>query len=196
MTPPAPLAPARPWPRRHLLRRAAGLALGAAGLGLAPLAQAQGVELAVLKATRNDSGLSLDYSARLTLSASVEDALQRGVPMYFTAQATLLRYRWYWRDERVARVGRSWRVVFQPLTNSWRVSLGGLSQVYPSLADALGSLLRVRGWHVADADKLEPGERYQLLFVFRLDENQLPLPMQIDVGSDYQLGIERTLRID
>lgn len=180
-------------------RRGWLLAVALAGLplGLLPsTAAAQGVELSGLKVVRADGELALEYSARLTLNPTVEEALQRGVPMYFTAQASLLRNRWYWRDERVAKVARTWRVTYQPLTASWRVSLGGLSQQYGSLSAALAPLSRVSGWKLLDVDKLESGERYYVEFSFRLDQSQLPLPMQIDVGADYKLGAERTVRVD
>ena len=111
--------------RRQLLRLGAGLLVGvalAAALGGLPQAQAQGAELATLQATRADGALSLEFNTRVTLPRAVEDALQRGVPIYFVAQATLQRSRWYWRDERIARVSRTWRVAYQPLTASWRLS--------------------------------------------------------------------------
>lgn len=186
-----------PLPARGACRR--GWLLGAAALALqlgSAQAAAQGVELSNLKVARADGEVALEYSARLTLSPTVEEALQRGVPMYFTAQATLFRNRWYWRDERVAKVARTWRITYQPLTATWRVSLGGLSQPYPSLSAALVPLSRVSGWKLIDADKLEAGERYYVEFVFRLEQNQLPLPMQIDIGADYTLGVERTVRVD
>ena len=167
-----------------------------AALCLLPPARAQGVELSSLQALRADNALTLDYHARLTLTPAVEDALKRGVPLYFVAQATVYRGRWYWRDERVARVSRSWRLSYQPLTSSWRVSLGGLSQNFPSLAEALAPLTRVSGWRLVDAERLEPGERYYLDFSFQLDKSQLPQPMQIDLGTDWKLGIERSLRIE
>lgn len=159
-------------------------------------AHGQGIELRTLELHKTEAELTLEYSARLTLSPAVDEALQRGVPMYFVAQATLWRSRWYWRDERVAQVRRTWRVAYQPLTNGWRVSLGSLSQPYPSLVEALASISRVSGWQVAESAKLAPGERHYVEFSLRLDNKQLPLPMQIDVGSDYQLGVERTLRVD
>lgn len=165
-------------------------------LGASPALHAQGVELAALRVKRADNELALDYQARLTLSPPVEEALHRGVPLYFTAQATTYRNRWYWRDERVARVNRTWRVAYQPLTAQWRVSLGGLSQVYGTLSEALAPLSRVSGWHIADGDKLEAGERYYVDFIFRLDSSQLPPPMQVDIGSDWKLGIERTVKVD
>ncbi len=163
---------------------------------LAAGARAQGVEFTTIELSRADGGLTLDYSGRLSLSRAVEDALQRGVPVYFSAQAIVLRSRWYWRDERVARITRSWRLSYQPLTASWRVSLGGLSQSYPTLAEALAPISRVSGWRLLEADKLEPGERYYVEFSFQLDNSQLPRPMQLDLGQDWKLGFERTLKLE
>lgn len=159
-------------------------------------ARAQGVELTSLQAFRADGALTLDYSARLTLTPAIEDAAKRGVPLYFVAQAAVYRHRWYWRDERLARVTRNWRLSYQPLTASWRVSLGGLSQSFATLAEALAPLSRVTGWRLMDVDRLEGGDRDYLEFSFQLDNAQLPRPMQIDLGTDWKLGIERSLRLE
>ncbi len=159
--------------------------------------QAQSVELKSLKLERRDAELTLEFNARLTLGPAIEDALQRGVPLYFVASTVVYRNRWYWRDERVTRVNRSWRLAFQPLTGGWRVGVvGGLSQGYATLAEALAPLSRVSGWRLLEGEKLEPGERYYVDFAFRLDNSQLPQPMQIDLGGDWKLGVERTLRIE
>jgi hypothetical protein len=166
------------------------------GLALAPAARSQGVEPTSLQVLRDDAGLLLDFSARLQLSRSIEDALQRGVPMYFSAQASVYRSRWYWRDERVARVGRNWRLSYQPLTATWRVGLGALSQSYPSLAEALAVVASVGRWKLAEPGVLEPDERYYVEFSWRLDTTQLPRPMQIGLGGDWSLGLERTLKVD
>ena len=81
------------------------LGLGIGLLLLQPLrVQAQAVELKQLQLQRRDGDLTLEFSARLTLGPAIEDALQRGVPLYFNARATVYRDRWYWRDERIARV--------------------------------------------------------------------------------------------
>ena len=160
-------------------------------------AQAQNVELKSLKLERRDGELTLEFNTRLVLGPAIEDALQRGVPMYFVAGTVVYRNRWYWRDERVTRVSRSWRLAFQPLTGSWRVSqVGGLSQSYATLAEALAPLTRVSGWRLLEGEKLEAGERYYVDFNFHLDNTQLPQPMQIDLGGDWKLSVERTLRIE
>jgi hypothetical protein len=161
-------------------------------------AQAQGVELLTLQATRAEGAVNLEFSARVALPRAVDDALQKGVPLYFVAEATLLRNRWYWRDERVARLSRSWRLAFQPLTGAWRVSLGGLHQTYASLDEALGAVSRSGGWKLIDADRLERDGSYYVEFSYRLDSSQLPGPMQFGLGggADWAVGVSRTLRID
>ncbi len=177
-------------------RALAGLLLAFAAWGAAMPSLAQGVELKQIHLQRQDNELTLDFSTRLTLGAAIEDALRRGVPMYFNAQAAVYRNRWYWRDERIARVSRTWRLSWQPLTSSWRLSLGGLSQGYGSLSEALTTLSRVSGWRLAELDRIEAGERYYVEFSFKLDNSQLPQPMQIDLGGDWKLGIERSIRLE
>jgi len=168
------------------------------GWGSVPQAAAQGVELATLQVTRGDEDVTLEFAARVTLPKAVEDALQRGVPVYFVAEAQLLRRRWYWRDERVARVQRQWRIAYQPLTSTWRVGLGGLNQSLPTLAEALAAVSRSAGWKLVDAAQIDPDSRYTVEFSYRLDTTQLPGPMQFGLGGpgDWALGAERRLRLE
>jgi len=175
-----------------------GIWLGALWLLVAGPARAQGIDLTAFEVTRSEGALLLDFVAKPGLSKAVEDAMQRGVPIYFVAQATLFRSRWYWRDERVSRVTRTWRLSYQPLTSSWRLGFSTLSQSYPSADEALNMAARASRWKVADADQLEPGERYYLEFSYRLDNNQLPRPMQLDLAAqaDWQLSVERKVKID
>ena len=164
-------------------------------------AQAQGVEVLDLKAYREDVAVNLDYQLRVTLPAAVEDAALHGVPIYFSAQATLWRPRWYWRDERVARATREWRLSFQPLTKNWRVSLGGLGQSFATLPEALGAMTRGTGWQLAEAREVEPVDgRHYVEFRWWLDTSQLPRPMQIGLSgiggaSEWSLDVERSLKL-
>lgn len=165
--------------------------------GLTSQAQAQGVELPSIAAKRQDGGVVLDFVANLTLSKAVEDALRRGVPVYFVAEATVKKPRWYWRDDRVARISRSWRLSYQPLTSAWRVSLGAFSQSYPSLEEALTTVTRIAHWRIADSG-IDGNDKYYVDFQFYLDSSQLPRPMQLDLGaqSEWKLGVERTLQVE
>jgi hypothetical protein len=189
-----------PWRLSSRIHRRQLLGLGAgvlAGLALPGPATA-GVELTTLQVTRADGALMVEFAAQVSLPRAVEDALQRGVPIYFTAQATLWRNRWYWRDERIARVNRTWRLAYQPLTSSWRVGLGGLSQTYPTLAEAMAVVTRTAQWRLADLTQVDPDSRHYVDFFWRLDTSQLPSPMLIGLtgASDFALGVERTLKLD
>jgi hypothetical protein len=174
-----------------------GLALALAA-GVVPSVQAQGVELPTIAARRQDGGVVLDVVANIALGKAVEDALRRGVPAYFIAEATVYRPRWYWRDEKVARVARSWRLSYQPLTSAWRVSLGGFSQSYGSLEEALTTITRLAHWKIAEAGAVDADEKYYVEFTYRLDASQLPRPMQLDLAAqaDWHIAVERTVKVD
>jgi len=160
---------------------------------------AQGVELVSLSASRDDSVVAMDFVIRLTLPKTVEDALEHGVPIYFVAQADLKRERWYWRDERVARITRQWRLAFQPLTGSWRVGLAGINQNHATLAEAVSVMSRSAGWRLADAAQIDGDSRYYVDFIYKLDTTQLPGPMQFGMGvglGEWTLGVERSVRVE
>ncbi len=146
---------------------------------------------------RTEDGLALSFSVQFGLSRAVEDALQKGVPLFFVAQAEVFRDRWYWRDKEIASVSRTWRLAYQPLTRRYRVTFGGLSQNYDTLDDALAVVSRTLSWKLAEASQLDNGGHY-VEFSYQLDTTQMPRPMQIGIGgqSDWQLRIERTRRLN
>ncbi len=61
---------------------------------------------------------------------------------------------------------------------------------------AVAPRLKISGWRLVELDKLDPGSRHNVEFSFFLDNSQLPQPMQIDLGGDWKLGIERNLRVE
>ncbi len=159
------------------------------------------VEVVALAATRSADAVLLDYQLRVALPPPVEEAARRGVPLYFLATATLWKPRWYWRDDRIARVRREWRLSYQPLTSSWRVSQGGLGQSHATLAEAMAMFTRSSGWRIADAALAEADGQHYVEFEWVLDTSQLPRPLQIGVtgvggGSGWALGAERTMKLE
>ena len=190
---------------RRTLERAL-LALGLwllSGLALAGVA-----EIEQLRVERQDGALLLQASLKLELGPAVEDALLKGVPVNFVAEAELLRDRWYWYDQKLAQVNRHYRLVYQPLTRQWRLQVASepiaagvagssLAQTFDSLQGALEAVRRQVGWKLLDATELEPDARQYLNYRFRLDISQLPRPFQIAAGnqSDWALSVSRTLRL-
>lgn len=167
-------------------------------LGLAPAAQADTVQLASIDISRSEEGVLLSFATRFDLPRPVEDALLKGVPLYFTAEAEIYRSRWYWRDRRVANASRTWRLAWQPLTRSYRVSFGGLNQHFESLPDAMAAVRGAVRWKIAEASQVEDDAGHYVEFRYRLDTSQLPRPMQIGLAGqdEWSLAVEQTLRLN
>lgn len=178
----------------------------------APAAGADGAppEVTQLQVERTDQGVYLSAAMSFNLSDAVRDALARGVAVYFTAEANVMRDRWYWYDRKVASASRQFRLAYQPLTRRWRLNLavGGaadavlpgsptLAQSFDSLPEALSALQRISRWRIASADDVDPDARHNVEFQFRLDVGQLPRPLQIGVvgQSDWAINISRGVRL-
>ena len=167
-------------------------------LWLVPAARAAEPQLASFEVVSNEEGVLLTYAVNGELARSVDDALGKGVPLYFVAEAELFRDRWYWRDLRVANASRIWRVVYQPLTSTYRVTFGGLSQNYNSREEAFAAISRTSRWKIAEPGQVADGSRHYLEVSYRLDTSLLPRPMQIGIGgqADWNYAVQRVQRIN
>nr|WP_272907087.1 DUF4390 domain-containing protein [Mycetohabitans sp. B2] len=130
------------------------------------------------------SGWSLDARFDFQLNSSLEDAVNRGIPLYFTTEFQLSRARWYWFDEQPVSVSQSIRLSFQPLTREYRVSTGGLQLGFPTLEDALAVIRHVTSWHVIDRSQVKPDETYTASVRMQLDTALMPKPFQIDAVNN------------
>ena len=193
-----PVSRPRAWQRS---RQAAALLLQTLlllALWLVPAARAADPQLASFEVVSNDEGVLLTYAVNGDLSRSVDDALSKAVPLYFVAEAELFRDRWYWRDQRVANASRVWRIVYQPLTSTYRVTFGGLSQNYNSREEAFAAISRTSRWKIAEPGQVADGSRHYVEFSYRLDTSLLPRPMQIGIGgqADWNYSVQRVQRIN
>jgi len=194
------------WGRERLAgwSRMVGLRLAACALLLAGWAAAGAAELSSLRTERQDDGIYLSATVKFELSPVVEDALLKGIPLIFVAEAEIYRSRWYWTDKRVALASRSLRLAYQPLTRRWRLSQAdgssaprvALAQSYDSLAEAQGAIERISSWKIAESSEVDASEHF-LNFRFRLDLSQLPRPFQIGMAGqrEWQIALERSQRL-
>lgn len=130
---------------------------------------------------REEGGWELSADLELQLSPTLESALQRGLPLYFTLRLQITRPRWYWLDAELVDQRREYRVSYHALTRQYRVSSGALGLSYPTLAEAMRAVGSVRGWAVADGGRLKSGERYRARLELRMDGSRLPKPFQINL---------------
>ena len=167
------------------------LALVVAVTGIWPLAvHAAGIEVRQASLMATDEGFELAADFAIDFPDVLEDAVNRGVALYFVAEFELQRPRWYWFDERTVHRTQTWRLSYHALTRQYRVSRGPLHQNFATLSEALDILSRVRRWQVAERRELSPGETYQAALRFQLDLGQMPKPFQINAiaNRDWELG--------
>ena len=169
------------------------------------LAQAAGAELYQLQIERAGDAVLLSATTRFELPPAVEDALLKGIPVIFVAEAELVRERWYWTNKKVASVERHMRLAFLPLTRRWRLNIASgpittngmglaLTQNFDALPEAMAAVQRISRWKIADASELDLSQRHLLQFRFRLDVTQLPRPLQIGTlgDTDWDLAVSAT----
>ena len=169
-------------------------------------AQPPAAEITQLQVDRTDDGVLLSATVEFDLPPAVDDALAKGIPMFFVAEASIYRDRWYWYDKRVTGSSRHMRLAYQPLTRRWRLQVSPtpigqsglvLGQTFDTREEALAAIQRVSRWRIAEPGELDPEATHYVDFRFRLDVSQLPRPFQIGaVGqSDWNILAVRTQRL-
>ncbi|MCD6732826.1 MAG: DUF4390 domain-containing protein [Burkholderiaceae bacterium] len=167
-----------------IARFALALALAATLWGQMPAATVAGpAESSAQPRLELDAGgdswmLSAEFEVPLT--RSLEDAVRRGVPLYFVLEFELIRPRWWWTDERVAERSIVYRLAYHALTRQFRLGFDGLTQTFDSLDEATRTMAAIRNWRVVDASRLGTGTEYEARVRLRLDTSQLPKPFQVN----------------
>ena len=176
---------------RRLDVRSALTWLLAAWLALAAVAGlAQGIEIRKPIATIEDNALQIDAQFDIQLTPTLEDALNKGVPLYFALDFELIRPRWYWFNDRVLGVHQQYRLSFNALTRQYRLGVGNLYQNYATVAEALEVMSRFRRRVEADPGVLRRDTQYIAALRLRLDTSQLPKPFQVSAlgSSQWQVS--------
>ena len=128
-----------------------------------------------------DDGYVLSADFKFDLTPRLEEAVTKGVVLYFVADFELTKARWYWLDEKLASRSQTYRLSYHALTRQYRLSTGGLHQSFATLSDAVQVLSRLRNWGVIERGEkgIRAGEPYEAALRLRLDVTQLPRPFQI-----------------
>lgn len=147
---------------------------------------------AYIEAAEEGYRLSAAYS--FELNHGLEDALQYGVPMYFTTQISFTRPRWYWFDEKAIGARRTYKLWYNVLTRQYHVQIvGSVQQNFESLEDALFFIRRPTRWVVAPRGALKVGEVYNVSLSMGMDRDYLPKPIQVNAISnrDWMLASQK-----
>lgn len=176
---------------------------------LCPLssARADGIEVLKTEAHYSDGSYQLSADFNISFNFVVDQALSRGIPLYFDSEFTLTRPRWYWLDEVVAQSEQSTKLSYNMLTRQYRITRGSLYQNFASLDEALriighqssapipAELLKGSGNYMTakllniTEKLLKKDNNYVASVRLSLDVTQLPKPLQVNAltGNDWNL---------
>jgi hypothetical protein len=178
----------RSWRRADLIGALVAIWIAIAA---AAGAYAQGIEVKRPTVTLGeDNQLVLDAQFSLVLTPTLEEVLNKGVPLYFLLEFELIRPRWYWINERVLHDQQVYRLSYNALTRQYRLGVGNLHQNFPTLPDALEVMSRARRNIDIEPSIVRRKDTYIAGVRFRLDTSQLPKPFQLNaiVAREWNIG--------
>jgi len=161
----------------------------------AALATTEGIHVKLAELSLNGGEYYLEANFEVGLTPTLEDALNKGLPLHFVVEFELIYPRWYtaylW-NKSVAELELHYRLSYNALTRQYRLSFGALHQNFDTLNEALALLGRVRPRFVVDADALDEDKVYEAAIRMQLDVSQLPKPFQINAlaSRDWNLASE------
>lgn len=151
---------------------------------------AEGIEIEQAHLEDSNEGYRLSATFSFDLNRGLEDALTRGIPLYFTTEIEITRPRWYWFDAKQIAESQTIRISYNVLTRQYHAAIiGRLQQSFSTLDDALTMVRRPNRWVVADKSALKVGQTYDVAMRMQLDVAQLPKPFQVHAlnSSDWRL---------
>lgn len=160
---------------RELLRAIAGL-LASFAIG----AVHAGIEIRSAELNPTDDGYLLDADYKIDLNPTLEEALNKGVALFFELEFELTRPRWYWFDKKITGLKTQYKLSYNALTRQYGLIGAGAFHNFTTLQEALSALSRVREQRVLEKDVLDPATRYVAALRLQLDVSQLPKPFQLE----------------
>lgn len=165
------------------LSRLSGLRWSLVALAFAafiPAAYAEGITVQSAVIEPDEDGYQLQAEFDIQFSPRLEEAVNRGVSLYFVVEFELSRPRWYWFDEKPVQMSQTYKISYTPLLRQYRLSMGNVYQNFTRFEEVTRVLSRLRGWHVADKGAIRKDQIYQAGLRMRLDPAQLPKPFQLN----------------
>ncbi len=167
------------------------------------------VALQALKIERQDGALTLSADWQFEMPNVLEEALLKGITLYFVTEVDVRQERWYFYNQRVAHAERHVRLFYQPLTRRWRVTVSpqpftssglgaSFGQSYESAEEAFNAVRRITPWRVANVSDINLDAKPTITINFKLDLTQLPRPLQIGAAghSDWNIAFSKTQRLE
>jgi hypothetical protein len=152
-------------------------------------ARGEGIKLKSAELERVDNDWLLNATFQIELTPGLEDAVQKGVVLYFQTEFELTRSRWYWFDEKPVFAQRLTRLSYQPMTQQYRIASEGFTFSANTIFEALQAVGSIGGWRVIDNKQIDLSKSYTTALRMSLDLSRLPKPFQVNALNNRDWNI-------
>jgi hypothetical protein len=137
-----------------------------------------------------DDNWALNAAFNVRLNRTQEEALKKGIPLYFVTEVELQRVRSWWLNEDLVVTSRIGQLNYSPLTRRYQVETVEGFKAYDTPPEALAELGRIENWVVTTKKILKPGNTYKAAIRMRLDLGLLSKPLQINALATGKWEVE------
>lgn len=160
---------------------------------LSSMAQAEGIQIKSFSLAAADQHYEMTVDSEIALNATLEQALEKGIVLYFVTKFSLVDSRWYWLNEEVVRGKSRVGLRYYALTRQYHLNLPESSQSFNTLKEALQALGQLRSYPLTVKSDLKQDIEYIASLRIWLDLTRMPKPFQIEAlgSSEWNVSSDR-----
>lgn len=157
------------------------------------IAQAEGIQVKFVSMAAVEQGYEISIDSEVALNATLEQALEKSIVLYFVTKFSLVDSRWYWLNDEVARGKLRVGLRYYALTRQYHLNHPSFSQSFNTLAEALQALGQLRDYPLTVKSDLKHDVDYIASLRIWLDLTRMPKPFQVEAlgSSKWDLSSEK-----
>jgi len=157
------------------------------------MAQAEGIQIKSFSLAAADQHYEMSVDSEIALNATLEQALEKGIVLYFVTKFSLVDSRWYWLNDEVVRGKLKIGLRYYALTRQYHLNFPELSQSFNTLKEALQALGQLRKYSLTVKSDLKQDIEYIASLRIWLDLTRMPKPFQVEAlgSSEWNLSSDR-----
>lgn len=142
-----------------------------------------------------DDAYVLHANFEVNFSSAVEEALSKGIPLTFLIEFQVVSPRQYWFDHEIITTSTKVVLSYHALSRQYLVNRDNHQDIFTSLQEAKDDIASLHDWLVLEKSLLKKGEAYNAALRIRLDQSQLPKPLQVEaMGSEHWNMVSQRFR--
>lgn len=127
-----------------------------------------------------DEAYKLQADFDIVFSPEIEEAINKGVPLTFLVEFQVVSPRHYWFDDEIVTLSMKVVLSYHALSRQFLINRDNHQLTFATLSEAKNELGKLRDWVVLEKSMLKKGETYNAALRIRLDQSQLPKPLQVE----------------